>query len=403
MTITELSDIFMSSRRRQALQKALGGDASIISLYNLAGSAPAMMLASMEPGEVPVLVVGDSLDDAGYLYHDLSRILGEENVLMFPSGYKRDIKYGQIDPPSQILRTEALNRWYGDKAPRFVVTYPEAMAERVAPREVIDRHTLHLKKDTATDLTETVKWLRDNGFIEQDYVYEPGHFAVRGSILDIFGYSNELPFRIDFFGDEIDSIRTFNIETQLSEKRLDEVAITSGVASQASGCSILDFIPDTTLVAVRNAGYTVDRIKAIAAGDFSESALIAGECDTRAMAQVVDPGQFAAKLAAYRQLRFTSSANPDPAAKVSIDFKCAPQAIYHKNFELISESFTSLLNDGYKLYILSDSEKQIERLTAIFADRGDDIKFTPVISTLHEGFSLTLIHIRRSRRIRRCG
>ncbi len=387
MTIKELSDIFMSSRRRQALQKALGGDASIISLYNLAGSAPAMMLAAMEPREVPVLVVGDSLDDAGYLYHDLSRILGEENVLMFPSGYKRDIKYGQVDPPSQILRTEALNRWYGDTSPRFVVTYPEAMAERVAPREVIDRHTLHLKKDSTVDLTETVKWLRENGFIEQDYVYEPGHFAVRGSILDIFGYSNELPFRIDFFGDEIDSIRTFNIETQLSEKRLDEVAITSGVASQASGCSILDFIPEGTLMAVRDAGYTVDRIKAIAAEDFSESALIAGECDTRAMTQVVDPAQFAAKFATFRQLRFTASANPDPATKVSIDFKCSPQAIYHKNFELISESFTSLLNDGYKLYILSDSEKQIERLTAIFADRGDDIKFSPVISTLHEGFS----------------
>ena len=387
MTIKELSDIFMSSRRRQALQKALGGDASIISLYNLAGSAPAMMLAAMEPREAPTLVVGDSLDDAGYLYHDLSRIIGEENVLMFPSGYKRDIKYGQVDPPSQILRTEALNRWYGDNAPRFVVTYPEAMAERVAPREVIDRHTLHLKKDSTVDLTETVKWLRENGFIEQDYVYEPGHFAVRGSILDIFGYSNELPFRIDFFGDEIDSIRTFNIETQLSEKRLGEVAITSGVASQASGCSILDFIPDGTLMAVRDAGYTVDRIKAIAAEDFSESALIAGECDTRAMTQVVDPAQFAAKFAGYRQLRFTASANPDPAAKVSIDFKCSPQAIYHKNFELISESFSSLLNDGYKLYILSDSEKQIERLTAIFADRGDDIKFSPVISTLHEGFS----------------
>lgn len=387
MTIKELSDIFMSSRRRQALQKALGGDASIISLYNLAGSAPAMMLAAMEPREVPVLVVGDSLDDAGYLYHDLSRILGEDTVLMFPSGYKRDIKYGQVDPPSQILRTEALNRWYGDTSPRFVVTYPEAMAERVAPREVIDRHTLHLKKDSTVDLTETVKWLRENGFIEQDYVYEPGHFAVRGSILDIFGYSNELPFRIDFFGDEIDSIRTFNIETQLSEKRLDEVAITSGVASQASGCSILDFIPEDTLMAVRDAGYTVDRIKAIAAEDFSESALIAGECDTRAMTQVVDPAQFAAKFADYRQLRFSASANPDPAAKVSIDFKCSPQAIYHKNFELISESFSALLNDGYKLYILSDSEKQIERLTAIFADRGDDIKFSPVISTLHEGFS----------------
>lgn len=387
MNIQELSEIFMTERRRSALKKALDGGSRIISLYNLAGSSAAMLLSQTDSGGVPALVVGDSLDDAGYLYHDLSRILGEDAVLMFPSGYKRDIRYGQPDPPNQILRTEALNRWYGDRSPRFVVTYPDALAEKVAPKEVMERHTLHLKKGEETDLTETAKWLRDNGFTEQDYVYEPGHFAIRGSILDIFGYSNELPFRIDFFGDEIDSIRTFNIETQLSETRLDEIDITSGVASQAAGYSLLDYIPAETLIAVRDAGYTVDRIRAIADDDFSQSAIIAGEGDMAAMKQVVDAGEFARHLQEFRQLRFTASAQPDPAATASIDFNCSPQAIYHKNFELISESFTSLLSDGYKIYILSDSEKQIERLKAIFADRGDSIEFTPVISTLHEGFS----------------
>lgn len=387
MNIQELSEIFMTKRRRGALKKALVGGSRIISLYNLAGSSAAMLLSQTDSEGVPALVVGDSLDDAGYLYHDLSRILGEDAVLMFPSGYKRDIRYGQPDPPNQILRTEALNRWYGDRSPRFVVTYPDALAEKVAPKEVMERHTLHLKKGEETDLTETAKWLRDNGFTEQDYVYEPGHFAIRGSILDIFGYSNELPFRIDFFGDEIDSIRTFNIETQLSETRLDEIDITSGVASQAAGYSLLDYIPAETLIAVRDAGYTVDRIRAIADDDFSQSAIIAGEGDMAAMKQVVDAGEFARHLQEFRQLRFTASAQPDPAATASIDFNCSPQAIYHKNFELISESFTRLLSDGYKIYILSDSEKQIERLKAIFADRGDSIEFTPVISTLHEGFS----------------
>lgn len=387
MNIQELSEIFMTRRRRGALKKALDGGSRIISLYNLAGSSAAMLLSQTDSEGIPALVVGDSLDDAGYLYHDLSRILGEDAVLMFPSGYKRDIRYGQPDPPNQILRTEALNRWYGDRSPRFVVTYPDALAEKVAPKEVMERHTLHLKKGEETDLTETAKWLRDNGFTEQDYVYEPGHFAIRGSILDIFGYSNELPFRIDFFGDEIDSIRTFNIETQLSETRLDEIDITSGVASQAAGYSLLDYIPAETLIAARDAGYTVDRIRAIADDDFSQSAIIAGEGDMAAMKQVVDAGEFARHLQEFRQLRFTASAQPDPAATASIDFNCSPQAIYHKNFELISESFTSLLSDGYKIYILSDSEKQIERLKAIFADRGDSIEFTPVISTLHEGFS----------------
>lgn len=389
MTIQQLSEEFLSATRREALRKALGGKASVVSIYNLAGSSPAMMLGAMPARKVPTVVVGDSLDDAGYLYHDLSRLVGEDKVLMFPSGYKRDIKYGQVDPPSQILRTEALNMWHSDRAPRYVVTYPEALAEKVARREVIDKHTLHLRKNTEIDLTETIKWLRENGFLEVDYVYEPGQFAARGSILDIFGYSHELPFRIDFFGDEIDSIRTFNIETQLSERKLDEVAITSGVASQSSGESLLEYVDPSTLFVVRDAAFTVGRIKAIASEKMSESAMMAVEADTDtdAMKQVVDAEAFARNFATFRQLRFTAAAQPDSEAKASVDFHCSPQVIYHKNFELISESFTRFISEGYKIYILSDSEKQIERLKVIFEDRGDKIDFVPVLSTIHEGFT----------------
>ena len=389
MTIQQLSEEFLSAIRREALRKALGGKASVVSVYNLAGSSPAMMLGAMPARKVPTVVVGDSLDDAGYLYHDLSRLVGEDKVLMFPSGYKRDIKYGQVDPPSQILRTEALNMWHSDRAPRYVVTYPEALAEKVARREVIDKHTLHLRKNTEIDLTETIKWLRENGFLEEDYVYEPGQFAARGSILDIFGYSHELPFRIDFFGDEIDSIRTFNIETQLSERKLNEVAITSGVASQSSGESLLEYVDPSTLFVVRDAAFTVGRIKAIASEKMSESAMMAVEADTDtdAMKQVVDAEAFARNFATFRQLRFTAAAQPDSEAKASVDFHCSPQVIYHKNFELISESFTRFISEGYKIYILSDSEKQIERLKVIFEDRGDKIDFVPVLSTIHEGFT----------------
>lgn len=389
MTIQQLSEEFLSATRREALRKALGGKASVVSVYNLAGSSPAMMLGAMPARKVPTVVVGDSLDDAGYLYHDLSRLVGEDKVLMFPSGYKRDIKYGQVDPPSQILRTEALNMWHSDRAPRYVVTYPEALAEKVARREVIDKHTQHLRKNTEIDLTETIKWLRENGFLEVDYVYEPGQFAARGSILDIFGYSHELPFRIDFFGDEIDSIRTFNIETQLSERKLNEVAITSGVASQSSGESLLEYVDPSTLFVVRDAAFTVGRIKAIASEKMSESAMMAVEADTDtdAMKQVVDAEAFARNFATFRQLRFTAAAQPDSEAKASVDFHCSPQVIYHKNFELISESFTRFISEGYKIYILSDSEKQIERLKVIFEDRGDKIDFVPVLSTIHEGFT----------------
>ncbi|MCM1517423.1 MAG: transcription-repair coupling factor [Pseudoflavonifractor sp.] len=387
MDITELSKQFLSPARRKALQHALASARTRhVSLYGLAGSSVSMMLAAMPPRREPVIVVGDSPDDAGYLYHDLSRIVGEEQVMIFPSGYKRDIKYGQIDAPSQILRTEALNAWHSERAPRFVVTSPEALAERVATRESIERHTLRLAKGESIDMTEAGKWLRDNGFTETDYVYEPGHFAVRGSILDIFGYSHELPYRVDFFGDEIDSIRTFNVETQLSEQRLDEIAVTSNVALQSRGTSLLDFISEDTLICLRDADFTTARIRAIAGESFSDSATIADEGDRNAMAQVVDAEEFATRLDGFRQLRFTAATAPEAAPKAAIDFGCTPQGIYHKNFDLISDSFKKLLGEGYTLYILSDSDKQTERLRVIFADRGDDIPFVAVHSTLHEGY-----------------
>ncbi len=387
MTLAELSDDFLSGARRQALDKALRSRTSVISAYNLAGSSPAMLLGAMKARKVPTVVVADSPDDAGYLYHDLSRMLGEEEVLIFPSGFKRDIKYGQVDAPSRILRTEALNRWHSERAPRYVVTYPEALAEKVASRETIDTHTLTLKRGGERDLTETIKWLRENGFVETDYVYEPGQFAARGSILDIYGYSRELPVRVDFFGDEIDSIRLFNIETQLSESKLDEIAVTAACSVGAeTGQSLLDYVDPSTLFAVRDASLTVTRITSIAAEKFSESAVIAGEGDANAMDEVIDPERFARKFGSFRQLRFTAAALPDPEAGASIDFGCSPQMIYHKNFELIADSFTKFLSDGYTIYILSDSDKQIERLKVIFEDRGDDIRFSPVLPTVHEGF-----------------
>lgn len=379
----------LTPARGEALAKAFADKrVNRITLYGLAGSAPAMLMGALpaEDGDSPALVVGDTLDDAGYLYHDLSRVLGEGAVLMFPSGYKRAIKYGQPDPPSQIMRTEVLNRWDTDRSLRYVVTYPEALAEKVASRDTIDTHTLHLATGGTADLAETAKWLRTNGFQEVDYVYDPGHFAVRGSILDIYGYSSEEPFRIDFFGDEIESIRAFNIETQLSERKLDSIAVTSNVAQQSSG-SLLTYLKDNSPIWVRDADYTVERIKAIAADSFSDSALIADEGDSEAMKQVIDPEEFATALSRHRLVHFTAAAdNPDGENATAIGFGCTPQGIYHKNFDLISDSFAKFLADGYKIYILSDSEKQIERLRAIFEDRGDDIRFTPVISTIHEGF-----------------
>ncbi len=345
----------------------------------------------MPHGKAPLLVIADSQDDAGYLFHDLCRLFGEDTVAMLPSGYKRDIKYGQADPPSQILRTETLRRISGEKSLQAVVTYPEALAERVADRDTLSNHTMRIVQGKDYDITELQKWLRSEGFAEVDYVYEPGQWASRGSILDIYGFADEMPVRIDFFGDEADSIRSFDVETQLSKQKLDSYDIVANVASGNNGTPLLGYIDADTLIAMRDSRYTLERIRAVCSEEFSQSASLTGEGDASAMQQLIDPDEFASLLDTFRLLEFKAGGRgggKDASTPVDakLDLDCSPQGVYHKNFDMIAESFTRFMADGYTLYILSDNRAQFDRLRSIFNDRGDSISFTPVETTLHEGF-----------------
>ena len=386
----ELSDIcskFLTKPMREALANGLSAKEkpARLALCNLAGSSVSLALANVPHGKSPLLVIGDSKDDAGYLYHDLSRLLGENSVLVFPSAYKRDIKYGQVDSPSQVARTEALKAWKDDPDLKIIIAYPEAIAEGVATWKEISEHSIDLKLEQEISPITLRDWLLNQDFFKVDYVYEPGQFAMRGSIIDIFSYSNELPFRIDFFGNEIDTIRTFDVETQLSVKKFEKIAITANVKPEIVNKSLLDVIPADTILAFRDKDFTLSRINEIAAETFSESSMIADEGDKDALSKVISPEDFAEKAEAFTQIFFTSGNSADKSVP-KIDFKCEPQGLYHKNFDLISDSFRDFLEKKYKIYILSDSTKQIQRLKDIFADRNDNIEFSPIITTLHEGF-----------------
>ncbi len=385
MTLTDICAALTGPARSKALASLASKKHSQV--VGAAGSSAAVMLCGLPKGAdgAPTIVIGDTLDDAGYLYFDLCRLVGEDAVAMLPSGYRRDIKYGQIDAPSRILRTEALNRVKNGSL-RFLVTYPEALAEGVASREALDSATRQLATGGRTDMKELESWLRDKGFKHVDYVYEPGQYAVRGSIFDIFGYSEELPVRLDFFGDEIDSIRSFNIETQLSERTLESVAVTADVSGGSGMMSLLDFVPAKSLIAMRSETFTLERVRAVAATEVSAFTLLTEDGDAGAPAVLINAAEFECRLASFRRLEFTAAATAAAAKGAVLDMDCSPQGIYHKNFDLIADSFTRFLAEGYRLCILSDNAKQFERLKAIFADRGDKIDFEPVEGTLHEGF-----------------
>lgn len=388
LTIEEAGALFATKAKLKALDRLIDKkEITRASLVGLKGSAAGVLLGKLSQEGRRMIVVADDADTAGYLYHDLSRIASDCEIGFFPSGYRRNIKYGRVDAPQQILRAEALDGWMSGRI-ATVVSYPEALAERVPLREDLKENTLSLSTRRNVNIEETEEKLFDLGFRKVDYVYEPGQFARRGSILDVFSYSNELPYRLDFFDDEIDSIRTFNVETQLSEQRLQSVTVVSQMASEGDkerGVSMLEFVGKDALLFVSSESILVSSVKDIASQSFSESATLAGEGDEHAMEKVVDADDFANRLAEMRVFEFGETATGTGAA-ARLEFNTSPQALYHKNFDLISESFTKMLADGYRLLILTDSAYQADRLKDIFADRGDKIDFTPVDKTLHAGF-----------------
>ena len=228
LKIEDLIELLSVAPQVGATAKSLS-DKKIKTLFleGLTGSAAPVLFATMaQKNLLPnALFILNDEEEAGYFYHDLTQMLGNEQVLFFPSSYRRAIKYAQRDAANEILRTEVLSRCMMKDGRYLIVSYPEALAELVISRRQMDERTLSLEQGQNIDTSIIVTQLREFGFHEVDYVYEPGQFALRGSILDVYSFSCEYPFRIDFFGDDIDSIRTFDVTDQLSRDRRDRIQI----------------------------------------------------------------------------------------------------------------------------------------------------------------------------------
>ncbi|MDR1918916.1 MAG: transcription-repair coupling factor [Tannerellaceae bacterium] len=358
-----------------------------IFLKGLKGSGAAMVMAALfrrEKGQY-VCILNDA-DDAGYFYHDLVQLSGGEGIYFFPSAYRRAIKYGHTDPANEILRTEALSLLQDKETPFILVSYPEALAEKVISNDTLKENTLKIHTAEKLDNMFVSDVLDEYGFEHVDYVYEPGQYAMRGSILDVFSFSYEYPYRIDFFGSEVETIRAFDVETQLSKEKLDAIYIVPKIsAHQLSNCSLLDSLPPETLLASSDLSWCKERIGSI----WNEEPVVVGEEsfeDIEDMRKkLITDEYFLRKILDFRHIHF--GARVVGTADMTIPFQMGIQPIYHKNFDLVSESFRKYLDDDYTLYILSDVEKQAARIQTIFDDRKDDIPFTAVNKTLHEGFS----------------
>ena len=413
-------------------------------LQGLVASAAPMFFASIaERWKTTTVFVLNDNDEAGYFYNDLKTIAmpadGEgkvAEVLFFPSSYRRAVKYGQRDAGNEILRTEVLTRLSAlasgaDNAlPLYIVTEPSALSELVVSKKQLDERRLTLTVDQHIDIVEVEKTLRSFGFTETDYVYEPGQFAVRGSIIDVYSFSNELPFRIDFFGDDIETIRNFEVETQLSTEKLTRVEIVPELTTMSEEkVPFLQFLPEDAVLAFKDFLYVRDAIDNIYQEGFTNQVLtekLEGKTELeqrelevafRKEGQLVPASRWMNDALDFRRIEFgmnhstSDQAKKKDGSRATINFSTSPQPLFHKNFDLLSKTLRDYLIKGYKLYIFADSEKQTVRLRDIFdslsdtnvspdsenlsvaelSGEGQDatvgaLPFTPVNRTLHEGF-----------------
>ncbi|MBK5721992.1 transcription-repair coupling factor [Dysgonomonas sp. Marseille-P4677] len=383
MKLSALQEVFETHKNISAVAASLSKHNRIYA-KGLQGSSSTMFASAIyhKTDKCFLYVLNDS-ESAGYFYHDLIQILDSDNVLFFPSAYKRAIKYGQIDPANEILRTEVIGKLQTEDKHLIIVTYPEALAEKVVAKSILEKNTIHIKVNEEIDRGFVSEMLDSFGFEYVDYVYEPGQYAIRGSILDVFSFSYEFPYRIDFFGDEVSTIRTFDIETQLSKERLQQVQIIPDMQkSNLDRESLLKLIPKDTIIGFKDFAWAEEKIESV----YNDSTILENpEYEKDLQNKLTLREEYSTLINDFTHIHFGSRVQGVPSA--TIEFETNIQPPFHKNFDLISETLHKYIGENFKIYILSDSEKQHKRLQSIFEDRGDNISFVPVERTLSEGFT----------------
>lgn len=417
MSIQELQSLYGTLPQASALveffkQKTFQS----LFLEGLVGSSTPLLFSSIaEKLQRTVVFILNDSDEAGYFYHDLMQIMGPERVLFFPSSYRRAVKYGQRDHANEILRTEVLAKLSDLSGVLYIVTYPQAVAELVVSRKRLDDRMIRVQTEQTIQQTSMVQQLREFGFEETDYVYEPGQFAVRGSIIDVYSFSCEFPYRIDFFGDQIDTIRTFEVQDQLSKDKKSEIEIVPELSQiQSDKIPLLEFLPEDSILVMKSLSYIHDVIGQTYTDGFSSQALTermegATEqeqadilLDMKKENHLVTANRFLEDAVKFSRIEFGPHVSEEvkkqelnkhgeSRSMTVLNFHVSPQLLFHKNFDLLTQTLEDYILKGYKLYILADSVKQTDRLHDIFADmdnpQAKSINFEPVDKTLHYGFA----------------
>jgi len=397
LTKTSILELFAQSSQLGKLRAAIAKNQTLdssegnkTSLSGLIGSALSFVISdTFRTSGFPFLILLNDKEEAAYYLNDLEQLLGENDVLFYPGSYRRPYEIEETDNANVLLRAEVLNRINSRKKPAVIVTYPDALFEKVVTRKELDKNTLKIKLEDTLSLDFLNEVLFEYHFKRVDFVTEPGEFSVRGGIVDVFSFSHDEPYRIEFFGDEVDSIRTFDVETQLSTDKVKQIRIIPNVANKLvheTRQSFLKYIGSKTIIFSKNLDLVYDRIatnfeKAKERFDTLNEDIQHAKPD----ALFLDSDSLKEQLQDFSLIELDSEALKQVQGE-AITFRTKPQPSFNKKFDLLIENLNDNHEAGYTNYIFCATEQQAKRFHDIFDESQRTVYYKTVVFPLYQGF-----------------
>ena len=388
--------------KKKQLVQHLSKENNHFQIANLVGSSLSFIISeTFKTAKKPFLIILNDKEEAAYYLNDLEQLLPEKDVFFYPGSYRRPYQVEETDNANILLRSEVLNRINSRKSPAIIITYPDALFEQVVTKAELNRNTLKIGLNDQLTLDFVNEVLFEYNFNKVDFVSEPGEFSVRGGIIDVFSFANDEPFRIEFFGDDVESIRTFDVETQLSTNKLNKISIMPNVENKAlteKRESFLSYISSKTIVFTKNIDFLADRLDSFykkAEETYSELNSILNHAKPNAL--FCDGNLIKKQLKSFTLVEILNRSKNENDSDLhqkmgnqvqqdAVYFNTKPQPSFNKNFELLIKNFQENTANGFKNYLFCDSQKQAERFHDIFNNVEEEIEYKAIVFPIYQGF-----------------
>ena len=378
---------YQKSVQKQQILTQLQHDKNHFQISNLVGSSLSFVISEVfKEADTPFLLIFNDKEEAAYYLNDFEQLLGDKNVLFYPGSYRRPYQIEETDNANVLLRSEVLNRINSRRKPSIIITYPDALFEKVITKKTLEKNTLKVSVGEQLSLDFVNEMLFEYHFNRVDFVTEPGEFSVRGGIIDVFSFSNDEPYRIEFFGDEIDSIRTFDVETQLSKEILKKINIIPNIenkTTQENRESFLKYISPKTIIFVKSIDLLTGKIDKFFSKAISSFDDLSKEINHTKPDELFCTGELIKNQLDEFILGIFSNTS---FSEQVIKFNTKPQPSFNKQFNLLIEDLNAHHQQGFTNYILCANEKQAQRFYDIFDDQEENVHYETIVFPLYQGF-----------------